>query len=101
MPARLSTNLNTNNTIMGLWHDTRKPKTGVKKNEELRQARRVKREQLNTFIATLLRQDSVLTEFDETPWFAVIVKVTINATDNIHFTFRDGTAIKAKYPLIN
>lgn len=71
-----------------------KAKSKLKKIEELRQARRLKREQLDTFLTTLLRQDSVLTEFDEELWIAVIDKVTVFADDDVRFTFRDGTVIK-------
>jgi len=79
----------------GLVARYEKAKDRIEKIEELRQARRVKREQLDAFIATLLRQDSVLTEFDETLWFAIVDKVTVYASDDIRFTFRDGTVIEA------
>ncbi|WP_407307498.1 hypothetical protein [Desulfosporosinus sp. SB140] len=54
-----------------------KAKGRLEKIEEQRQARRIKREQLETFLTTLLRQDSALTEFDEDLWIAVIDKVTV------------------------
>ena len=54
-----------------------KAKDGLGKIEELRKARRAKREQLDAFLATLSQQDSVLTEFDETLWFAIADKVTV------------------------
>lgn len=79
----------------GLVARYEKAKNKLEKNKELRQARRVKREQLDAFIATLLRQDFVLTEFDETLWFAIADKVTVYASDDIQFTFRDGTVIEA------
>ena len=40
-----------------------------------------------------MRQDSVLTEFDEDLWIAVIDKVTVFSDDDVRFTFRDGTVI--------
>ncbi|GAB6174450.1 hypothetical protein JCM15765_39280 [Paradesulfitobacterium aromaticivorans] len=49
---------------------------------------------MDTFLSTLLRQDSVLTEFDEDLWIAVIDKVTVFADDDVLFTFRDGTVVK-------
>ncbi|WP_243450248.1 recombinase family protein [Desulfosporosinus sp. Sb-LF] len=64
----------------GLVARYEKAKNTLEKIEELRQARRVKREQLDAFLATLLRQDSVLIEFDETLWFAVMDKVTVYAS---------------------
>ena len=72
-----------------------KAKVRLEKIEELRQDRKVKREQLDSFLATLVQQDSVLTEFDETLWFAIADKVTVYASDDIQFTFRDGTVIEA------
>lgn len=71
-----------------------KAKVRLEKIEELQQARRIKREQLDTFLSTLLRQDTVLTEFDEDLWIAVIDKVTVFAEDDVRFIFRDGTVIK-------
>jgi len=71
-----------------------KAKGRLGKTEELCHARRVKREQLDTFLASLLQQDSILTEFDETLWYAVIDKVTVYASDDIQFTFKDGTVVK-------
>lgn len=67
----------------------------LEKIEELQQARRAKREQLDAFLDTLLRQDSLLAGFDETLWKAVIDKVVVHAADDIRFAFRDGTVIKA------
>ncbi|WP_242975797.1 recombinase family protein [Desulfosporosinus sp. FKB] len=80
---------------MGLVMRYEKAKDEIKKIEDQRQARRVKREQLDTFLDTVLQQDSILTEFDETLWYAVLDKVTIYASDNIQFTFRDGTVVKS------
>ena len=68
-----------------------KAKSRLEKIEEQRQARWIKREQLDTFITTLLGQDSVQTEFDEDLWIAVIDKVTVFADDDVRFTFRDST----------
>ena len=79
----------------GLVARYEKAKGRQEKIEELRQARWAKRKQLDAFMANLLQQDSVLTEFDETLWFAVIDKVMVNASDDIQFAFRDGTLIKA------
>jgi len=79
----------------GLVARYEKAKYELGKTEERSQARWVKREQLDSFMSNLLQQDSVLTEFDETLWFAVIDKVTVYASDDIRFTFRDGTVIEA------
>ncbi|WP_345787249.1 zinc ribbon domain-containing protein [Desulfitobacterium dichloroeliminans] len=67
----------------------------LEKNEELSCARKVKREQLDAFLDMVLRQDSILTEFDEGLWYAVIEKVTVDASGGIKYTFRDGTVITA------
>ena len=72
-----------------------KAKGMLEKVEEQRKARRAKREHLDNFLTTLLQQDSVLTEFDETLWFAVVDNVTVHSADNIQFAFRDGTVIRA------
>ena len=71
-----------------------KAKAKLEKIEQQRQVRRIKREQLDTFLSTLLRQDAVLTEFDESLWIAVIDKVTVFAEDDVRFTFMDGTVVK-------
>lgn len=71
-----------------------KAKARLEKIEEQRKARRAKREQIESFLAKLIGQDSTLTDFDEALWFAVIDKVTVYAADDIQFTFRDGTVIK-------
>lgn len=70
-------------------------KGNLKKVDEQRQARRVKREQIEIFLETMSQKDSVLSEFDESLWFALIDKVTVYAADDIQFTFRDGMVIKA------
>ena len=72
-----------------------KAKDKLDKIEELLQARRAKREQLDSFLVTLVQQDSILTEFDETLWFAVVNNVAVHSADSIQFAFRDGTLIKA------
>ncbi|WP_042331566.1 hypothetical protein [Desulfosporosinus orientis] len=54
-----------------------KAKGRSEKIEELRQSRRIKRVQMDTFLSMLLRQDSVLTEFDEDLWVAVVDKVVL------------------------
>jgi len=69
-------------------------KDTLEQNEELLQARRVKREQLDAFISTLLLQGSFLTEFDVTFWFAVMDKVTAYASDDIQIAFSESTVIK-------
>jgi len=79
----------------GLAARYEKAKGRLGKLEEICQTRKAKREQLDAFVATVLEQDSVLTEFDETLWYAVLDKVTVVASDDIQFSFRDGTVIKA------
>ena len=83
------------NRYDGLAERYDKVKARFEKIEDLQQARRAKREQLDALLGILLQQDSVLTEFDETLWFAVIDKVLVNAADDIQFTFRDGSVVKA------
>lgn len=55
----------------------------------------MKREQLDAFLATVLGQASIVEEFDESLWYAVIDKVTVYSSEDIQFSFRDGTVVKA------
>lgn len=70
-------------------------KEKLEKIEEQRRERRVKREQMDAFLDTLVRQDSILTEFDENLWCAVIDKITVYSDEDVQVTFRDGTVIDA------
>jgi site-specific DNA recombinase len=70
-------------------------KEKLEKIEQQRRERRVKQEQLDAFLDTLVRQDSILTEFDEALWCTVIDKIKVYAADKVQFTFRDGTVIIA------
>jgi len=79
----------------GLVQRYEKAKARIEKLEDMRQARRAKREQLDSFLNALLSQDAVLTVFDENLWHAVIDRVVVHTADGIRFIFRDGTVIKA------
>lgn len=68
-------------------------KANIDKVEEQCRSRRVKKEQIDVFIKTLLAQDEVLLEFDEGIWYAVIEKIIVNGYDNVVFTFRNGMDI--------
>lgn len=77
----------------GLVARYEKSKARLEKVEEQRQSCRVKRDQLDAFLDILLKQDSILTEFDETLWYAVIEKVTVYNEGDVLLRFRDGTMI--------
>jgi len=42
-----------------------------------------KREQLDAFLGTVLRQDSLLTEFNESLWYAILDKVTATKSEGL------------------
>ncbi|TGE33884.1 hypothetical protein [Desulfosporosinus sp. Sb-LF] len=68
--------------------------------EEQQQARRIKREQLDTFITTLLRQDSFLMEFDEDLWIAVIVQAGKNRRTTTSQPDKAGTTGYFSYRIV-
>ncbi len=78
----------------GLVARYEKAKIRFEQVEEQLRERRLKREQLDAFLNTLVRQDAILTEFDEALLYAVIDKVTVYGANDVQFTFRDGTVIK-------
>jgi hypothetical protein len=82
-----------NKKYSGLLARYEKAKNKLAKIEEQHQGCQVKREQLDVFIGILLERDSILVEFDENLWYAVIEKVIVNGLDDIRVTFRDGTLI--------
>lgn len=52
------------------------------------------REMVEQFLAVLSKQD-VVTEFSEDLWYSLIDYVTVYSRDDIRFTFKNGTEIKA------
>lgn len=48
---------------------------------------------MDNFLDALLRKDSVVTDFHEDLWIAVIDKITVFADEDVRFSFRDGTVI--------
>ncbi len=57
--------------------------------------KQAKREQIERFLAELERQDGVATEFDENLWYSLVDFVTVFNKEDIRFTFKNGTEIKA------
>jgi len=54
-----------------------------------------RRKTLETFLLELKKQDELLTDFDPLLWHSLIDFVTVYAKDEIRFTFKDGTELKA------
>ena len=52
-------------------------------------------ELVEAFTAELVRQDGLLTEFDERLWFSFVDFATVYGEDDVRFTFKDGTGIQA------
>ena len=50
---------------------------------------------INAFLCTLLKQDNLLTKFDEKLWCSHLDYATVYDKDNVCFTFKDGTEIQA------
>nr|DAF01979.1 MAG TPA: integrase [Caudoviricetes sp.] len=59
---------------------------------EKRQARN---EQLGRFIQELKGRESLLTEFDQSLWCALVDKMVVKDKENVTVVFQDGTEIKA------
>ena len=57
--------------------------------------RKARLEILKHFISTLKKQKNLITEFDDTLWSSLVDYITVFAKDDIRFTFKDGTEIKA------
>ena len=50
---------------------------------------------MSTFIKTLKNQGNVVTVFDDALWGGLFDFLTVYKKDDIRFTFKDGTEIKA------
>ncbi|WP_415918289.1 hypothetical protein [Xylanivirga thermophila] len=60
--------------------------------EEKQQDDKVRKDSIDTFIDRLKSQDTILADFDEALWTAIVDKIVIEK--NITFHFKDGTKIK-------
>jgi len=47
------------------------------------------------FLYTLRKQENLLTEFDEKLWCSLVDYATVYDKDDVRFTFKNGTEIKA------
>jgi regulator of replication initiation timing len=50
---------------------------------------------MESFIADLRSQESLITEFDERLWCSLLDFATVYTADDVRFTFKNGTEIKA------
>jgi hypothetical protein len=57
--------------------------------------RRARYETLGHFIKTIKEQSDTITEFDDSLWGGLLDHIMVYAKDNVVFTFKDGTEIKA------
>jgi DNA invertase Pin-like site-specific DNA recombinase len=57
--------------------------------------RKERAENLKNFIKTLKKQETFVSEFDETLWSSLIDYITVYDKNRIVFTFKDGTEIEA------
>lgn len=55
----------------------------------------VRSEQLTYFAQTIQEQNSAVTEFDEILWGSLVETVTVHGKDDVIFTFKDGSEIRA------
>jgi site-specific DNA recombinase len=58
-------------------------------NKQSRQAR------IEAFLADLQKQDGLVEKFDLVLWYNLLDFVTVYSRNDIRFTFKDGTGIKA------
>jgi DNA invertase Pin-like site-specific DNA recombinase len=70
----------------------------MKEIEEQCQQRKAKGDELNAFIAALMDADSIITEFNENLWNALVERVTVSPEEDILFILRNGGQIHCAYP---
>ena len=56
---------------------------------------KARNEQLGRFIQELKGRESLLTEFDQSLWCALVDKMVVKDKENVFVVFQDGTEIKA------
>lgn len=61
----------------------------------LRTETKARRDVLDAFIDRLKKQEGLISEFDEQLWYSLVDYATIYSEDDVRFTFKDGTVIKA------
>jgi phosphopantetheine adenylyltransferase len=57
--------------------------------------RKARYETLGHFIKTIKEQSDTITEFDDSLWGGLLDHIIVYAKDNVVFTFKDGTEIRA------
>ncbi len=57
--------------------------------------RKLRYETLGHFIKTIKEQSDTITEFDDNLWGSLLDCITVHSKDNVVFTFKDGTEIRA------
>lgn len=59
------------------------------------QRRKTKRATIQQFIDTLMKQPDLITAFDPILWGTMVERVTVHSKDDIRFTFKNGSEIRA------
>lgn len=72
-----------------------KAKSKIQEIDETINDREARRLQTELFIRELKKQDCLVTEFDAKLWFTLMDHITVYSSDDIRFTFKNGTEIKA------
>lgn len=54
-----------------------------------------RRKNIETFLSELKKHDGILTEFDTMLWHSMVDYVTISSSEEVYFTFKDGSKIRA------
>ncbi len=57
--------------------------------------KQAQKEKIEMFLAGLQKQEELVTEFDEDLWYSLIEYVTVFDKEDIRFTFKNGTEIRA------
>jgi hypothetical protein len=50
---------------------------------------------VEAFTTELVRQDELLTDFDERLWYSLVDFATVLGADDVRFAFKDGSEIRA------
>ena len=57
--------------------------------------KQAQREKVEMFLSDLEKQEGLCTEFDESLWISLVDYVTVYNKEDVRFTFKDGTEIRA------
>jgi site-specific DNA recombinase len=75
-------------------YETAKKRLDVIADEK--QARMAKRENISRFLDNLRHQDGIIEVFDEELWYATVEWIAVHPTNELTFTFKNGTEIEVQ-----